>query len=74
MCEKLLGKLIDDIKTVCDLDLLTLFISSKSFFNGDPILLASHFSVSNIAVFLMLHDEADGIAAAATTKAFVYFF
>ena len=64
-------KIVDDVKTVGRLLLLPLLIRGKSFFYFDIILFGQPFQSIHIAVFFMLHYEADAIAAFTATKTFI---
>ena len=74
MGKKLLGEGIDDKKAVRSQDLLFLFIVPERLFDLDPIFSGQPLEGFRVAVFLMFHDKADRVAAAAASETFVDLF
>jgi hypothetical protein len=71
--EKLLGKCVQDIKTVPRLLLDFYFRTEFSFLNLHVIAVGKPLQGFDIRKFLMLHEKTDGIAAAPATKTFINF-
>lgn len=72
--KKLLCKIVDDIQAVRHLLLCLNFRAYLSFLNFYIVLVGQPAQCLHIAVLLMLHEKADGIAAFAAAKAFVNLF
>src|SRR5690606_14534583 len=71
--EILLGEGIDDVQAVRDLALGDLLRALHGFLDLDTILLGQPVYGLHEGIFLMLHQETDGIATTAASETFIEF-
>lgn len=66
--------MVNDVKAVSHLHLLTLLIACKCFFDLDPVFVRKPAQRIYIAILFMFHQKADGIPTFSTAKTFINFF